>query len=63
MSGHAENRGFEVAGGRNRTGYALLSPTRLVMGLALAAPVGLLFLYSLKSQTGFTFDAGWTLAL
>jgi spermidine/putrescine transport system permease protein len=34
----------------------------LVMGLALAAPLGLLFLYSLKSQTGFDFDAGWTLA-
>lgn len=51
-----------MAGGRNRTGYALLSPTLLVMGLALAAPVGLLFLYSLKTQTGFTFEQGWTLA-
>ena len=48
--------------GQNFRGYALLSPTVLIMGLALAAPLVLLFLYSLKSQTGFAFDAGWTLA-
>jgi len=51
-----------VVKGQNFRGYALLSPTMLVMGLALAAPLVLLFLYSLKSQIGFMFDAGWTLA-
>jgi spermidine/putrescine transport system permease protein len=40
----------------------LLSPTLLVMGLALAAPLLLLAVYSLKSQTGIRFDTGWTLA-
>ena len=51
-----------MAGGRNLSGYALLSPTLIVTGLALAAPLALLFVYSLKTQTGFAFDAGWTLA-
>jgi len=31
------------------------------MGLALAAPLALLFIYSLKSQTGLAFGPGWTL--
>src|SRR5215469_8324715 len=32
------------------------------MGLALAAPLGLMVMTSLKSQTGITFGQGWTLA-
>lgn len=49
--------------GRNlRQGYALLSPTLGVVGLALAAPMALLLLTSLKTQTGTGFEAGWTLA-
>ena len=47
--------------GRNSEGYALLSPTLAVMGLALIAPVALLIVTSLKSQTGTSLDAGWTL--
>lgn len=39
-------------------GYALLSPAVLVMGLALAAPLLLMTLTSLKTQPG----QGWTLA-
>ncbi len=50
------------AGGNSRTGYALLSPTLAVMGLALAAPLLLLSITSLKSQTGISFNSGWTLA-
>ena len=48
--------------GRNSDGYALLSPTLVVMGLALIAPVALLIVTSLKSQTGTSLDVGWTLA-
>ena len=51
-----------AAGGRNAGGYALLSPTLLVMLLALAAPLALLAVYSLKTQAGTGFAAGWTLA-
>jgi spermidine/putrescine transport system permease protein len=51
-----------VADGQNRQGYALLTPTLAVMAVALAAPLGLLVLTSLKSQTGFGFATGWTLA-
>jgi spermidine/putrescine transport system permease protein len=49
-------------GGNSRTGYALLSPTLAVMGLALAAPLLLLAVTSLKSQAGIGFADGWTLA-
>jgi spermidine/putrescine transport system permease protein len=46
--------------GRNSgEGYALISPTLLVMGLALAAPLVLMTLTSLKSQQG---GEGWTIA-
>ncbi len=57
-------KGADVAdSGRNlRQGYALLSPTLGVVGLALAAPMALLLLTSLKTQTGTGFEAGWTLA-
>ena len=51
-----------MGGGRNSEGYALLSPTLAVVGLALIAPVALLIVTSLKSQTGIVFDSGWTLA-
>jgi len=48
---------------RNRIeGYALLTPTLLVMALALAAPVLLMTLTSLKSQQGLGTAEGWTLA-
>ena len=43
-------------------GYALLIPTLLVMALALAAPVLLMTLTSLKSQQGLGTAEGWTLA-
>jgi spermidine/putrescine transport system permease protein len=49
--------------GRNlREGYALLAPTLLVMGLALAGPLLLMTVTSLKSQNGAGFSDGWTLA-
>jgi spermidine/putrescine transport system permease protein len=51
-----------AAKGRNSGGYALLSPTLLVMLLALAAPLALLAVTSLKTQSGTGFTAGWTLA-
>jgi spermidine/putrescine transport system permease protein len=43
-------------------GYALLVPTLVVMGLALAAPLLLLAITSLKNQSGLGFAQGWTLA-
>jgi len=49
--------------GRNLgEGYGLLTPTLAVMGLGLAAPLLLLAITSLKSQTGIFFSEGWTLA-
>ncbi len=51
-----------AAKGRNSEGYALLSPTLLVMLAALAAPLALLAVTSLKSQNGLDVAAGWTLA-
>ncbi len=49
--------------GRNsREGYALLGPSLLVMALALAAPLLLMTVTSLKSQQGQGFEEGWTLA-
>jgi len=49
--------------GRNSSqGYALLAPTLVVMGLALAAPLLLMAITSLKNQSGLTFTQGWTLA-
>ena len=38
--------------GRNSEGYALLTPTLVVMGLALAAPLALMVVTSLKDQAG-----------
>ena len=49
--------------GRNSgEGYFLISPTLLVMGLALAAPLLLMAVTSMKSQQGLGFAEGWTLA-
>jgi spermidine/putrescine transport system permease protein len=49
--------------GRNAgEGYALMTPALVVMGLALAAPLLLMILTSLKSQQGLGFAQGWTLA-
>ena len=49
--------------GRNSgNGYALLAPTLAVMGLALAAPLFLMAITSLKNQSGLGFAQGWTLA-
>jgi len=49
--------------GRNSSeGYTLLAPTLVVMGLALAAPLALMAITSLKNQSGLTFAQGWTLA-
>ncbi len=42
-------------------GVALLSPTMIVMGVALAAPLVLLALYSFWSQYGLTLDTHFTL--
>ncbi len=57
-------KGGRVANsGRNSgDGYTLLAPTLVVMGLALAAPLLLMAVTSLKSQSGITFSQGWTLA-
>jgi spermidine/putrescine transport system permease protein len=59
-----EGKGGHVAdSGRNSgDGYTLLAPTLVVMGLALAAPLLLMAVTSLKSQSGITFSQGWTLA-
>lgn len=43
-------------------GYVLLTPTLLVMALALAAPLILMAVTSLKSQQGLGLSQGWTLA-
>jgi len=49
--------------GRNfGEGYVLLAPTLAVMGLALAAPLLLMAITSLKSQSGISFSEGWTLS-
>ena len=49
--------------GRNSgEGYVLLAPTLAVMGLALAAPLLLMAITSLKNQNGLGFADGWTLA-
>jgi len=49
-------------GGNTKEGYTLLAPTLVVMGLALAAPLALMAITSLKNQSGLTFAQGWTLA-
>jgi spermidine/putrescine transport system permease protein len=46
----------------NRGGYVLLSPTLAVMALALAAPLGLLVLYSLTAGPGPVLQGGATFA-
>jgi len=58
-----DTKGGDVAdNGRNAgEGYGLLAPTLVVMGLALAAPLALMVLTSLKDQSGMGFAAGWTL--
>jgi spermidine/putrescine transport system permease protein len=49
--------------GRNSgEGYSLLAPTLAVMALALAAPLLLMAITSLKNQSGLGFAQGWTLA-
>ena len=42
-------------------GLALLSPTMTIMGLALAAPLALLAIYSFWSQNGLSVDTTFTL--
>jgi len=49
-------------GGNTKEGYSLLAPTLVVMGLALAAPLALMAVTSLKNQSGLSFAQGWTLA-
>jgi spermidine/putrescine transport system permease protein len=46
----------------NDTGYLLLGPALGVMALTLAAPLALLFLYSLTRTTGPVLEGGATLA-
>ena len=56
-------KGGQVDSGRNSgEGYTLLAPALLVMALALAAPLLLMAITSLKNQTCVTFSQGWTLA-
>jgi spermidine/putrescine transport system permease protein len=64
ISQQLRGKGGGVAdSGRNSgDGYSLLAPTLVVMGLALAAPLLLMAVTSLKSQSGITFSQGWTLA-
>jgi len=57
-----ERRGVADSGRNLRQGYALLVPSLLVVGLTLAAPLGLLLVTSLKTQSGIGFEQGWTLA-
>ena len=56
--------GVRVAAGEtsNRAGYWLLGPTLAVMALALAAPLGLLALYSFTATTGPVLEGGATLS-
>jgi len=49
-------------GGNSSEGYSLLAPALLIMGLALAAPLLLMAITSLKSQSGVFLSQGWTLA-
>ena len=55
------NKGQNVSGRNSSEGYGLLAPTLVVMGLALAAPLLLMAVTSLKSQSGLGFAGGWTL--
>ncbi|MCP5411479.1 MAG: ABC transporter permease [Alphaproteobacteria bacterium] len=61
-----QGNGANVAGGTGsqgaQNGYWLLAPTLAVMALGLAAPLGLVAVYSLKNQTGISLSEGWTLA-
>ena len=57
-----EGGGVADSGRNVRQGYVLLAPTLMVVGLMLAAPLALLLITSLKSQSGIGFEAGWTLA-
>ncbi|MGH6871978.1 MAG: ABC transporter permease [Rhizomicrobium sp.] len=55
-----------ASGGRSRRsdaarGYALLTPTMVVMVVALAAPMALLALYSFWTQNGLSLDTHFTL--
>src|SRR5215470_4718568 len=43
-------------------GLALLSPTMIIMGIALAAPLALLAMYSFWTQDGLVLDTRFTLA-
>jgi spermidine/putrescine transport system permease protein len=52
----------KAAEGANDTGWLLIGPTLGVMALALAAPLALLFLYSLTRTTGPVLEGGPTLA-
>jgi spermidine/putrescine transport system permease protein len=49
-------------GQRAGKGYGLLVPTLVVMGAGLAAPLLLMAITSLKSQSGIFLSQGWTLA-
>ena len=55
-------KGPRVVESGNDTGYLLLGPTLGVMALTLAAPLALLFLYSLTRTTGPVLEGGATLA-
>src|ERR1700753_1874216 len=50
------------SGQRAGKGYGLLVPTLAVMGAGLAAPLLLMAITSLKSQSGISLSQGWTLA-
>jgi spermidine/putrescine transport system permease protein len=52
----------KAAEGGNDAGYLLLGPALGVMALTLAAPLALLFLYSLTRSTGPVLEGGATLA-
>ena len=58
----AQGNNVADSGRTSGTGYLLLSPTLAVMGLALAAPLALLFISSLQAQNGIVPGGGWTLA-
>jgi hypothetical protein len=61
FSGATVAKAPRVVESGNDTGTLLLSPTLGVMALTLAAPLALLFLYSLTRTTGPVLEGGATL--
>lgn len=50
------------AGRNSGEGYGLIAPALAVMAVGMAAPLALMLVTSLKSQSGLSLGEGWTLA-